>query len=99
LQQFPQVEGIIPTDILGLPEPFDVLLRTLMRQGSMTVDQLAAQLDLPPHQAQQLGDGLVTKGYLRVEEPESEEESGQGRIYRVYYARMRKHNIPSDLLG
>ncbi len=93
------MDGITPTDILALPEPFDKFLRLLMRQGSMTIEQIAVQLGLTDEQAQSLADIFVSKGYLRTEAiaSEEEEESGTGTVYRVYLARMRKQNIPIDL--
>lgn len=89
----PNVDGISPTDILLLPKDFEQLLRTLMRKGSMTVEEFANQLDLPLDQAQNLGNLFVEKGYLRTEgkEPDS------GPVYLVYLARVRRHNIPSSL--
>lgn len=76
-----------------LPEPFDKILQRLIRQGSMTTNELAELLEMTPSQAQHLGEDLVAKGYLRTEEHESE----GGVIFRVYLARMRKQNIPLDL--
>jgi hypothetical protein len=94
LESIPHVDGVIPTDILALPGPFDVLLRNLMRKGSMTVEQLASELDLTVEQAHSLGEHFVAKGYLRAE---NEEEGGE-QVYRVYFARMRRHDIPNELV-
>ena len=93
LQEIPSVDGIAPTDVLSLPEHFERLLRTLMRKGSMTVEEVANELDLPVNQAQNLGDVLIEKGYLRAEGggPDT------GPVYRVYFARVRKRNIPAGL--
>jgi hypothetical protein len=93
VQELPQVEGVIPTSILELPESVALLLRTMMRQGSMTVDELAAYLEVSVSQADHLGEQLVAKGYLVSDTNNSE----GGQIYRVFYARMRKRNIPSEL--
>jgi hypothetical protein len=89
----PQAEGVIPTSILELPDRIALLLRTIMRQGSMTVDELAAFLEVSLSQADQLGEQLVAKGYLVSDTNNSE----GGQVYRVFYARMRKRNIPSEL--
>ncbi len=93
IQEMPNVEGISPTDILLLPKDFEPLMRTLMRKGSMTVEDFAHQLELPLDHAQNLGDLFVEKGYLRTEVTGTDSEL----VYRVYLARMRKHNIPSSL--
>jgi len=90
LEKLPKVDGIAPVDILGLPQPLATFLRSLMRKGPMSPEQIAVQLDLTKELAQVLADQLVTKGYLRTEE-------GEEKLYLVYFARMRKHNVPSDL--
>jgi DNA-binding MarR family transcriptional regulator len=87
------VEGTTPLGVATLPEPFDKVLQKLIRQGAMSVQELADALDLSPHEAQHLGQHLVAKGYLRTEEQEDE----GGIVFRVYLARMRKQNIPLDL--
>jgi predicted transcriptional regulator len=93
VQELPHVEGVIPTNILGLPDSIAFLLRTMMRQGSMTVDELATFLEVSTSQADHLGEQLVARGYLVSETNNSE----GGQIYRVFTARMRKRNIPSEL--
>lgn len=86
------VEGITALSATLMPEPFGALMRKLIRQGSMTVEELAAELGLAPAEAQHLGSHLAAKGYLREEEHED-----AGTIYRVYLARIRKQSIPLDL--
>jgi predicted ArsR family transcriptional regulator len=95
IEGIPPVDGVTPMNIARLPEPFALLLRTIMRQGSMTVEQLADQLELTMEQAQNLGDHFVAKGYLRIET----EGPDEGQVYRVYFARTRKRYIPPELLG
>ena len=87
------VEGITPLAATTLPDPFGPLLRKLIRQGSMTVEEIAAELGLDQDEAQDLGSHLAAKGYLR----EEEHEASGGTVYRVYLARIRKHSIPLDL--
>lgn len=84
----------MPTDILALPENLGVLLRKLMREGPMTAAALATHLDVTVKQANHLGDHLVAKGYLLVDTSNAEGT----HLYRVFYGRMRKHNIPSQFL-
>ena len=93
LNEIPQVEGVVPTSILELPESVGLLLRTLMRQGSMTVHELAAFFEVTENQANELGELLVAKGYLMYDANNADE----GQVYRVFYARMRNRNIPSFL--
>lgn len=93
IQELPQVEGVIPTSVLEMPQGIALLLRTMMRQGSMTVNELAAVLEVSVSQADYLGEQLVAKGYLTSDTNNSE----GGQVYRVFYARMRKRNIPSEL--
>jgi hypothetical protein len=86
------VEGITALSVTLLPDPVGPLLRKLIRQGSMTVEEVAAELGIDSDAAQHLGNHLAAKGYLREEEHETE-----GTIYRVYLARIRKQSIPLDL--
>lgn len=93
-EQVPQVQGIVPTDMLELPDNLAAFLRMLMRKGPMSAATLATHLDVTEDKAKHLGDRLVTKGYLLVDASNEEE----GHLYRIFYARMRKQNIPSQLL-
>jgi predicted ArsR family transcriptional regulator len=87
------VEGTTPLGVAMLPEPLDKVLQRMIRQGAMSVEELAEALGLPQHEAQHLGEHLVAKGYLRTEEKQGE----GGVVFRVYLARMRRQNIPLDL--
>lgn len=91
LAELQPVKGIAPVDILSLPDALATMVRKMMR-GGMTLSALAADLELPLDQARQVGDVLVEKGYLTSEGAESD-----GVTYRVYFARMRGHNIAIDL--
>lgn len=86
------VEGITPLSATMMPDPFGTLLRKLIRQGSMTLEEMAAELGLGPDETEHLGEHLAAKGYLREEDHETE-----GKVYRVYLARIRKQSIPLDL--
>jgi hypothetical protein len=85
------VEGITALSATMMPQPFGPLLRKLIRQGSMTLEEIAAELGLDPQDAQHLGSHLAAKGYLREEDQED-----SGKVYRVYLARIRKQSIPLD---
>jgi len=93
VQGLEEVEGVIPTAMLDLPESITLLLRAMMRQGSMTVDEMATFLELSVSQADDLGEALVAKGYLVSDTANARE----GQVYRVFYARVRKRNLPSEL--
>ncbi len=87
------VEGVLPMDVLDMPAPLGGTLRKFIRTGSMSLAELAADLELNQNQAREVGDVLVQKGYLNAEE----HAQGGSVTYRVYLARMRKRNIPLDL--
>lgn len=92
LEKLEPVAGIIPTDVLDLPDMIGTVIRLLIRKGSMTLPDLAAAMQLEPAQARQIGDILTQKGFLV-----KEYRSGKELIYRAYIARMRGRNIPLDL--
>ena len=91
--QLKTVEGILPLDALEIPDPLGGLIRQLIRSGSVTLAELAVALHCDPDQTRRLGEVLVAKGYLTIDDQVCD---GQ-LIYRVYIARMRKRNIRLDL--
>lgn len=92
LDEIEPVTGIIPTDVLELPDLVGSIIRLLIRKGSMTLPELAEATNLERTQAGQLGDILTRKGFLV-----KEYRSGKEVIYRAYIARMRRRNIPLEL--
>lgn len=92
LEQLQPVTGIIPTDVLDLPDPIGSIIRLLIRRGSMTLSELAEAMGLEQPQAQQVGELLTRKGFLI-----KEYRSGKEPVYRAYIARMRRRNIPLEL--
>ena len=92
LEQLQPVTGIIPTDVLELPDPIGSIIRLLIRRGSMTLSELAEAMGLEQPQAQQVGELLTRKGFLG-----KEYRSGKEPVYRAYIARMRRRNIPLEL--
>ncbi len=93
LAKIPPVKGVSPVDVLALPDPLGGLIRKMTRKKTMTLEDLAGEMDLTREETRQIGDLLVEKGYLRAELRHTEDNL----VYRVYYARMRKRNIPLDL--
>ncbi|MFZ2358672.1 MAG: hypothetical protein WA040_04950 [Anaerolineae bacterium] len=93
ISELETVEGTTPLGVAMLPEPLNKVLQRLIRQGAMTIEELADAMETTPEEAQHVGEHLASKGYLRVEEKEGE----GGIIFRVYLARMRRQNIPLDL--
>ena len=79
------VDGITPLDIASLPPPLDSSMRKLMRKGSMTLEEFAAENELTEKDAQRICQMLVNKGYLRAEEC----EQSAGVVYRTYFARAK----------
>jgi predicted transcriptional regulator len=89
----PRFHGITPLDAANLPEPLNDLMRKLIRQGSMTVEQLAAELGVNNGDGQLLADEMVAAGLLKIEES----NLASGSVYRVYYARTRSRSLPLEL--
>jgi hypothetical protein len=87
-----KVEGITPVDILLLPEAIQRAVRRMLR-SALTSQELAEELRLPAGEAQQLADILVDKGFLQVQA----RADGAGVAYKVYFARMHRHDIPLEL--
>jgi predicted transcriptional regulator len=94
LAKIAKVNGVTMVDVLALPAPLDGVLRKLLKE-IQSVDQIAAELQLPIEQTLQLLDALIEKGFLTAED----QMSGGGRLYKVYFARMRKHNISDKLVS
>jgi hypothetical protein len=86
------VKGIMPVDILQLPDSLATVVRKMMR-GGMPLSEVADDLTLSPEQAREIGDLLVEKGFLTSQE---HAESGEV-VYKVYFARMRGRDIAIDL--
>lgn len=93
LAKLDKVKGITPVDVLSLPNPLDNVLRKMIRQGPMTLTELADDVGLSPAEAQRLGEILIEKGFLQAEERRQDSDI----VYKIYFARMRTHNIPLDL--
>ncbi len=92
LEGIEPVTGIIPTDVLELPESISSIIRMLIRKGSMTLPELADAMSLEQPQAQQISELMTRKGFLV-----KEYRSGKEPVYRAYIARMRRRNIPLEL--
>ncbi len=87
-----KVDGITPVEILVLPQALQGALRKMVKTA-LTSEELAGELHLTTAESQQLADILVAKGFLRVQ-PRAD---GDGVAYKVYFARMPRHDIPVDL--
>ena len=91
LVRLSRVNGVTPLDILNLPAPIDALVSKMLK-GAMNLDAMAEELALPVDETRRLADILVESGYL-----DTEEVAGEGvPVYKVYFAPMRKHNLPFD---
>lgn len=83
------VDGMTPIDVLDLPDSLGKLIGKLIRDGSITLPELAAELHLQENQARKVGTLLTRKGFLY-----KDYRRGRGLIYRPQLVRMRKRNIP-----
>ncbi|MEW5872745.1 MAG: hypothetical protein AB1894_26030 [Chloroflexota bacterium] len=83
------VDGMTPIDVLNLPDDLGRLIGKLIRDGSMTLPQLASELHLQENQARKVGTLLTRKGFIY-----KDYHRGHGLIYRPQMVRMRKRNIP-----
>lgn len=72
ISELETVEGTTPLGVAMLPEPLNKVLQRLIRQGAMTIEELADAMETTPEEAQHVGEHLASKGYLRVEEKEGE---------------------------
>jgi hypothetical protein len=105
LTEVPQVNGIVPVDILNLPEEIGVVVRGMVRDRAITSVELADALEISEKEALTAAEILVEKGYLLVVEDDAagaqadsdDEDAGGVQTYRIRFARMRRHNIPRDL--
>jgi hypothetical protein len=89
----PTVNGIVPVDILTIPQPLGSAIRRLVRNKTVTAAMLAETIDVTPDEALRLANTLVAKGYLLV----VDDDAGGEAHFRINYARVPKHNIPSEL--
>ncbi len=94
LRGMDRLNGITMVDVMNMPAPLDTVLKKLLKE-IQSLDQISEEMQLPIEQTRQLLDILVEKGCLTAEE----QMSGGGRMYKVYFARMRKHNISDKLFG
>ena len=92
LSGVPRVDGVTMVDIMALPEPLDAALRKLLKE-SLSLDALSHEIQLSPTETRQIMDTLVEKGFVKTED---QPDQG-GHVYKVYFARMRKHSIPDNL--
>ena len=100
LLALPQVNGLVPVDILNLPHALGRVIRGLVRDKSITSAELADAVGISEQEAITVADLLVDKGYLLVvDDPAlTDDEAAAGsRVYRIRFARIKKHNISIDL--
>jgi predicted transcriptional regulator len=88
------VKGVSALDILNLPDEIGQLIRILSNEKTMALAEIAQHFDLPESKTEEIMKVLVERGYMQVVNPETPQDQLR---YRVYYARMRKRNIPLDL--
>ena len=89
----PVVRGILPADLLDLPESIGESLGKMVRNRSILLKEFAAEVGLPETEALHLMSILVAKGYV-VEE---EQEEPNGIRYHANFAQIRSRHLPLDL--
>ena len=86
-------EGITPADVMELPEPLRTAMSRMMRKGSMTLSELASELNLERAETRRLGQMLVEKGFLS-----SSRRTADGEIvYRTHFTHKRGRSVPLDI--
>lgn len=90
LEKLPQADGITPVNVLALPSPLGGLIGEITREREMSLSAIAQVLRLSEADARVVTDLLAQKGYLAAEEKQGASEV----MYRVYFAPMRKRDIP-----
>jgi DNA-binding MarR family transcriptional regulator len=93
LKKRSKVEGITPADVMDLPEPLRTAMHKMMRKGSMTLSELAAELKLKTAETRRLGQMLVERGFLSSIEREADGEI----VYQTRFARKRGRSVPFDI--
>jgi predicted ArsR family transcriptional regulator len=86
-----RVTGVTPASLLALPPELRRLLNAVTRQGEMSLQEIASQLDTQPTQARGLLDTLVDKGYLRAV------EAGGATRYKTSLGHKRARKTPSHI--
>lgn len=76
------VDGVSPAEILDLPAPLNMLVSTILRRRSMTVEQIGDYLEVPHAEAREIAVALADKGYLNAQDGQS------GTVYRVRLAHL-----------
>ena len=84
-------DGITPADLLSLSAPLRRLMNRITREGSLTVQAAAEQMEGSEEGAREMLDALVEKGYLERVEQEG------GWEYRTRFARKRGRELPAGI--
>ncbi len=92
LAALPTVKGFAPADLIGLPDSVASILRSVIRRGSMPLNDLAALLGTTPEEARPIGQTLVAKGFL------VQDQDAEAPTFRANHTRMRARNPLTDLL-
>ena len=83
--------GMSPSVLLALNEPLRGALKRIMRQGSMTIDELGVALELDAPQTEVIAELLVTCGLLRTTEQGADGET----TYRIRHASNHRPESPA----
>ena len=83
-------EGVSTSVLLQLNEPLGSTLRHVVRQGSMTFEELAQELKLDVEETEIIVNLLVACGFLKI----SMGESDGTRIYHLRHSKSHRSKAP-----
>jgi hypothetical protein len=83
-------QGVMASDIAALPETLCAALNKIMRQTSIPLSELRAELNLELEPARQLANLLIEKGFLKLAARQLEGDPA----YEVRLARKRGGTTP-----
>ncbi|MBI3244731.1 MAG: hypothetical protein HYZ49_20835 [Chloroflexi bacterium] len=82
--------GVFASDIAALPESLRAALNKIMRQTSMTLSDLKAELGLELEPARLLANLMIEKGFLKLSARQPENDTA----YEAHLARKRGSTAP-----
>lgn len=86
-----QQAGISPADLLTLSPELRKVIKTLMRSGTLNLEEIASRVDLPSDEVQGLMDALSERGYVTLVEADEEAR------YKVTLTHKRGRELPLNI--
>lgn len=91
------VSGVTLLNVYDLPDELAYILTEVMRGRMLSVAEFADVLAVAPEKAESLGDLLVAKGFLQLQERPAPDIDKPLKVYRVQFERTRRHNLSSKV--